>query len=274
MEEQMVQPFDVNNEDDVSQRWDEWITRLERHERLSIFFGGVGLERLFKDIGDEKEEYDAIKAKLDTHFKSKFNVKLNILHFRDIYQHQGEPFEEFVTRLKEKAKLCAFTNPNSEVAIQIIHRCQSNTLKRKALESEKDLSLDELIKIGKLEETVNVQLSEFKKRNEMTKERNESLVLAVKNWFMPMVTLLMCGMSLAFTVDTGAQVNIMDEKSYDRLKFKPKLYKSNTRLYGYGNSKCIDTLGAFKTRVLYNGQHRSIHFTVTKGNCGNLLSYQ
>lgn len=30
-----------------------------------FFFGGVGLERLYKDIGDDKAEYDAIKAKLD-----------------------------------------------------------------------------------------------------------------------------------------------------------------------------------------------------------------
>ena len=94
LEEQLMQPFDVSNEDDVSQRWDEWITRLERlmsiksvtekkikHDYL-FFFGGVGLERIFKDIGDEKDDYDTAKMKLDAHFKSKFNVKLNILHFR------------------------------------------------------------------------------------------------------------------------------------------------------------------------------------------------
>ncbi|RMZ93902.1 hypothetical protein BpHYR1_006462, partial [Brachionus plicatilis] len=99
--EQSVQPFDVNNEDDISQRWNEWITRLEKLMSIKT-------------------------TKLNAHFKSKFNVKLNTLHFRDIYQHQGAPFEEFLKRLKEKAKLCAFTDPNTEIAIQIIHGCQSN----------------------------------------------------------------------------------------------------------------------------------------------------
>lgn len=126
------------------------------------------------------------------HFKSKFNVKLNILLFRDIYQHQGESFEEFEARLREKAKLCAFGNANSEIAIQIIHRCQSNALKRKALESEKELSLDELIKIGKTAETVN----DHSIWN--IKTRAKSLILAVKNWFIPMITLLICGMNIRF----------------------------------------------------------------------------
>ena len=240
-----------------------------------------------------------------------------------------------------------------------------------ALVSEKVLTLEELVKMGKLEDTVNIQLSEFKKRNEPSNEKNEinqvnrkntkrwekkeghgskarekyeketekkcfncgrkfphekscpakgqkcrscgkfdhfesccrskkikqvhgtnesgseneygiwnvraqfrSLVMAVKNFFMPMITLFMCGISLGFTVDTGAQVNIIDERSYNKLRFKPKLVKSKTKLFGYGNENCIETIGTFKTRVKYSGQYKSIHFVVTKGNYGNLLGYK
>lgn len=80
------------------------------------------------------------------------------------------------------------------------------------------------------------------------------MVMAVKEWFMPMVTLFMCGLSLSFMVDTGAQVNIIDEQSFKKLKMKPKLYKFGSKLYGYGQNDCINTLGKFKKRVKYGNQ--------------------
>ncbi|CAF1038215.1 unnamed protein product, partial [Brachionus calyciflorus] len=308
--------------------------------------------------------------------------------------------------LKDKAKSCSFKDESHEIALQIIHRCRSTALKRRALEAEKDLTLDELIKYGKLEESVNLQIKELKKLNESEIDKAEvnalhnlkkgddnpscsgnykgygnhsyqhrsagrssksnddknrrdvavsgrhgekqhkasskktcfkcgneyphekvcpakgkkchkcngydhfmkcckqgdngrkhvrtvendsesdssygnvwrvrlrNKIMSIKDWLMPMVTLWLCGYSLGFGVDTGAHVNIMDETSFRKLIFKPKLYKSKSRLYAYGQEKCIETIGCFQTRVKYKGQYRSIEFVVTKGGFGNLLSYK
>ncbi|CAF0986472.1 unnamed protein product [Brachionus calyciflorus] len=71
----------------------------------------------------------------------------------------------------------------------------------------------------------------------------------IKNWLMPLVTLFICGQSISFTVDTRAEVNIIDENTFNKLNYKPKLYKCDTKFY------------------------KSIELIVTKGGSGNLLSY-
>ncbi|RMZ94732.1 hypothetical protein BpHYR1_051846, partial [Brachionus plicatilis] len=218
------------------------------------------------DYKNDKDDYEGVKKKLTNHFKPKFNTKVNVLHFRDLYQFPGEPFEEFVTRLKDKAKSCAFGESESnEIATQILHRCSSDSLKRKCLEKDILCSLEELIKLGKLEETVNLQLQEFKKFNEQTVLKTE-VNQFFKNWFMPMITLMVCGLDVRFTVDTGSAVNIMDESTFKKLKMKQRLDMSNLKIYGYGQEQCIQVLGKFHTRIKSNGVYKSIEFVVTGGH--------
>ena len=59
--------------------------------------------------------------------------------------------------------------------------------------------------------------------------RVNEVVDKVKKWFMPLVTLIICGLSIGFNMDTGAEVNIMDESTFKKLKFKPKLYRCFTK---------------------------------------------
>ena len=83
-------------------------------------------------------------------------------------------------------------------------------------------------------------------------------VNAVRSLFMPLVSLLICQTWVSICVDTGAQVNIIDEQTFCKLKDKPALYKSKTTLFGYNNSKPIDLLGEFTTRVKSNAESRYI----------------
>ncbi|RNA33818.1 Retrovirus-related Pol poly from transposon [Brachionus plicatilis] len=299
-----MQLFNIDEDENRVQRWEEWVARLERlmaikaikEDKLKqdylFFFGGSALENVYKKYAEKEDDYEMVNGKIAGHFKSKFNAKLNVLHFRDLFQHEEEPFEDFVNRLRRKAKICAFKDENHEIALQIVHRCKSTSLKRRALEADKELSLDDLIKYGKLEESVNNQMKELKKFNEnertevnwlnkdgkdKTKENRTYRDVSKKennDWLMPMVTLWLSGISLGFGVDTGAHVNIMDERSFRKLRFKPRLSKVNTKLYAYGQESYIDTIGRFKTRVKYGSQYRSVEFIVTKGNYGNLLSYK
>lgn len=98
----------------------------------------------------------------------------------------------------------------------------------------------------------------------------------VLNVFMPTVILSMCQTEVKFYLDTGAEVNVMDEKHYKKLVIRPKLQRCNKALYGYSNHEPvpISTIGEFNTRVLYGQHYHSITFVVTSGNGGNLLSYE
>ncbi|CAF1071996.1 unnamed protein product [Brachionus calyciflorus] len=338
MDVQLMQAFDAENDEHRCRRWEEWTTTLEHLMAI-------------KEVSDEK-----LKKIIYFILLSKNNSRLSSYHFREIFQHQGEPFEDLVKRLKEKAK--------------------SFKLRRRALEAEKDLTLEELIKFCKLEESVNGQLKEYNKFNNNGLERYEidkvneigssrgsngdkfkdnsnssgrknsksfnsaeherikdyrprssvcpakgqkcrkcngfdhferccykmkngkvnkieeesesdldnfsniwrvrvkNMFQNVKDWFMPVVMLWLSGISMGFNIDTGAQVNIMDKDSFKRLKFKPKLYKLETKLFGYGQSDCISTLGKFLTRVKYKEQYKVVGFIVTCGSYGNLLSYK
>ncbi|CAF1076837.1 unnamed protein product, partial [Brachionus calyciflorus] len=381
IEDQFMQLFVVEEEGNRLALWDEWISRLER--LMSI-----------KSITDDKLKQNYLfffwwfRSRKES-FKSRYNPQVSKVHFRDMNQFEGEPFDDFVNRLKEKAKMCAFKDENEEIAFQIIHRSQSTALKRRALESEIELTLEEVIRIGKMEESVNAQINEFKKTtekvdsvdklevnklgkssgssssrgskeskfsgkatissyNSKNKDKDtringkkcfkcgngyphekicpakgkmchkcngydhfakcckksgsdkrhvrrieeesdsgsnssfgkvwriklKSKIMAIKDWLMPLVTLWLGGVSLGFGVDTGTYVNIIDESSFKKLKNRPKLYKSNSKLYAYGQEDCIGTLGQFKTRIKYNNQYKSVEFVVTRGNFGNLLSYK
>jgi hypothetical protein len=95
----------------------------------------------------------------------------------------------------------------------------------------------------------------------------------VSSCLMPMVALWICGSWMKFGVDTGAEVNLMDEKSFKKLKQKPKLYASSVSLFGY-NKTSIPLLGEFKTRIKSKGVYKSVKFRVTQGSFGNMLDYR
>ena len=374
LEDQLIQQFDVHDEDGRNRRWKEWTSKLDRYISIKgvkddkvkkdylFFLGGSDLERIYKQYEKAEDTFETIKKTLEEHFTPKYDSKVHMLQFRELHQLPGEPFEEFVSRLRTKAKSCAFKDEDDQIWIQILQRCSSEKLKRKLLESTTEIKLDHLIKMGKLEENVNVQLEEFKRFNdsisakteinrvqnkskpetsknklhdtrEVSKEKKcfncglkyphegtcpakgrkcnncgklnhfskvckngKSSVKRIENqdeyeyssgnlWrvmmrkvskfvnnvMMPIVCLFICGSSIRFGVDTGA--NVIDQKTYNRLRFKPKLVKADTCLYGNGSKNRLSLVGRFKTRVKFKSEYRNVMFYVTSGDFGNLLNY-
>ena len=92
--------------------------------------------------------------------------------------------------------------------------------------------------------------------------------------FMPTALLSLLHTFLIFSLDTGSQVDILEESSFNKLKIKPRLEHCRTTLFGYSCDTPIKTLGQFTTHVLHNDIYRSITFIVTARNAGNLLSYK
>lgn len=94
--------------------------------------------------------------------------------------------------------------------------------------------------------------------------------------FMPTVLLCMLGSTIKFSIDTGSQVNLIDEHTLQKLKVKPVLRKCMTPLYGYSSNVPIEVIGKLSTKVQNgpNGKYKSETFIVTKGRAGNLLSYE
>jgi hypothetical protein len=83
--------------------------------------------------------------------------------------------------------------------------------------------------------------------------------------------------SFKFLVDTGASVNLLDEKSYKSIKSShlPTLHSCDAKIMPYGGGSQIPVIGKFRTRLRRdeNSEYKRVEFIVVKGNGGNVLSY-
>ena len=49
-------------------------------------------------------------------------------------------------------------------------------------------------------------------------------------------------------IDMRSSINVMDESTYKSMKQKPKLYKSDTKVYAYGANENVSLLGSYRQR--------------------------
>ena len=109
-----MHPFDVTDTENIIEWWAIYHTRLSRYlikeEAMKItylfFLGGHGIEVIYNQDKVATCTYLQVVAKISTHFNSTVSVQLNIFHFRSIAQFDGKPFDEFISRLKEKGGMC------------------------------------------------------------------------------------------------------------------------------------------------------------------------
>ena len=378
----MMHPFDVTDTENIIERWTIYHTRLSRYflikdvkeETMKItylfFLGGHGIEVIYDQDKLATDTYRQVVAKISTHFNPTVNVQLNIFHFRSIAQFDGEPFDEFVKRLKEKGGMCQFVSLETELLNQIIQKCYSRSLRRKAL-LVTALKYEDLIKLGRLEELVDKQVSEMSQGHSPTsrevdhsqepcsntntlesrwKSQQNTVSADAKHCFScggsyphrstcpargtecfkcqgfnhyakmcrwsqdvmepdtsarvnavheahdpdyynrrlwqinssnvdssnkkPQVEIKLSGVPVYASVDTGAEHDIIDEQTWDRILDKPKLYRTRMHLYPYGSPNEIKTLGEFRTRVQFEKKDdTSVAFIITEGRHGILLTY-
>jgi hypothetical protein len=80
--------------------------------------------------------------------------------------------------------------------------------------------------------------------------------------------------SIAFLVDTGAPVNILDEATFSRIKGNTSLEECNIPIYGYGATQPLEIMGQFSSTVKYKASSTTSNFFVIKGREKCLMSYQ
>ena len=167
-----IPKFDVEDTVDISKRWGKYCKTLDRvfsmknikDDKVKIdylfFYGGEGLEDAYEDESSSSDQYADIVVKLTARFNPPVNVELNIYQFRKLAQFDDEPFDDFVRRLRDKAKLCDFKEADKDIKSQIIHHCLSSSLRKRGL-TDRTLTLEKLIEEGRMEEVVKRQLKEM-----------------------------------------------------------------------------------------------------------------
>lgn len=169
-----VKPFDSKiDASQLATEWRRWKRGLEYYLEASgivgqrekrsqlLYLGGPDLQDIFDSLPGVNEVphvsvdppfYDVAIAKLDEHFQPSQRRTYERYVFRQIAQHPGERFNDFVMKLRVQAARCEFNRDGGSVMEtmiidQIAEKCLSAALRKKIL--EKDRSLDEVVAMGK-----------------------------------------------------------------------------------------------------------------------------
>ena len=57
------------------------------------------------------------------------------------------------------------------------------------------------------------------------------------------------GVYLSFLIDTGASINLIDEKTFNKFKTKPALNSVSTKIFAYGANKPTVIIGLFRAEI-------------------------
>ena len=166
-----IQPFNINVEpNSLGIAWNKWLSRFEnlltalnitedkRQKALLLFYSGKDVHDIYNTLDPVKaevnsladEEYKEATQNLANYFLPSKNETFEVYTFRSLVQLEGVSMDKYVTRLKEAASRCGFTDVQKEIKHQIVFSCSSKKIRRKALSD--DPSLADLLKFARATE--------------------------------------------------------------------------------------------------------------------------
>ena len=169
-----LQPFQVKGDPhSISQRWRKWkrafelyvlgkgITSDSQKRGLLLHTAGLEVQDVYFTLvpGGDDKDYPATLKVLDDYFIPKANVPFERHLFRQISQSSEETVDQFVCRLRQRAALCDFGEREDEyIRDQFIDKCYSAKLRRKFLEKDGSVTLNDLLKTARAQEAVDLQM--------------------------------------------------------------------------------------------------------------------
>ena len=91
---------------------------------------------------------------------------------------------------------------------------------------------------------------------------------------LPFFKIKVRGTPVTMMADSGASINILDEKEYRRLPNRPNLEPSSVKIYGYQSKVPLRVLGKFTTALESETKKLSDKLYVVEGSGGSLLSWR
>ncbi|XP_058814906.1 uncharacterized protein LOC131678679 [Topomyia yanbarensis] len=199
-----LQSFDyASHTDDVGIEWRKWLRSFETMTRASriddedwkkdllLHYAGPSVQQLFDTLPEvpgtgmrgplsniehytpNMTSYEEARAKLNDFFLPKENSTYERHLLRQMKQRTGENIDTFTIRLRVQAERCGFGDRVEEnIKDQIIQNCQSAALRRDLLKRG-DASLDEVLGIAKIFETVAQQEKSFGCGSELKSNAND-----------------------------------------------------------------------------------------------------
>ncbi|XP_017489177.1 PREDICTED: uncharacterized protein LOC108377419 [Rhagoletis zephyria] len=168
--------------DNAAQAWSQWhqqytwfsvAAELEKKPaeiQVATFMTAIGPEALniynsFSLSDVEKKSVSTIIKKFDEYFAPKVNVTFERYSFNIMTQKSGEPFDEFLTRIKNQSRKCEFGElTDALLRDKIVCGVQSDAVREKLLSVE-EITLEKAIKTCRASEAATQQLKELHKED-------------------------------------------------------------------------------------------------------------
>ena len=117
---------------DVGPRWRKWVARFqnlmiavdvsedERQNAMLLHYIGEETFDIYETLGvavagDGEKQVDKAIDVLTSHFAPKMNTEYEVYKFRQARQEAEEDFSHFLTRLRQLAATCGFTDKDREI---------------------------------------------------------------------------------------------------------------------------------------------------------------
>ena len=158
----------------VGSRWKRWkrgfeyfvaargVTKADQKKALLLDMAGEEVQDIFDVLpnGEGDDSYKKAMSAIDSHFQAKTNTTYERSVFRRTEIRKDETVVNYITRLRQLALTCEYTDVEIEIRDQIIEKLPFSRLRRKLLEQGSDLTLTKIVSIAQTEEAINQQNTE------------------------------------------------------------------------------------------------------------------
>jgi hypothetical protein len=142
----------------LGQTWQRWhrsfelyatgkgVTGEKQKKALLLHCAGLDVQDIYFTLEEEEgdDEYQKTVKTLKKHFDSKLNFSAERYNFRSIRQFEKGAVDQYVTKLRQQAVQCDFTDPDAQLIMrdQVTEKCPSHKLRTRLLEKGPGLTLD------------------------------------------------------------------------------------------------------------------------------------
>eukprot|EP00731_Ephydatia_muelleri_P013230 Em0007g540a len=254
-----------------------------------IYMMGDKAEDILRSFGlkdEDKKKYKVVRDRYEAYFVKKRNVIYERAKFNLRKQEDGEPVDDFVTSLYSLAQYCNFGDLHDEMTRDrlVVGLRDANLSEKLQLDSE--LTLEKAIAMARQSESVKLQqatvrgeqkivnveleavsvkqrLSKLQTQSGGTESPSDISTVSKQSgtgfvgildaggerpWF---VTLQLQGISVRFKIDTGADVTVIPESVFKRIR-NANLMHSDRILCGPAKN-ALHVIGQFNATLKHRG---------------------
>ena len=175
----MLVAFEFEGHDDVSGRWEKWLSGLlmyltasgikdiEQKKATLLYCAGEQVREIYSSLpvpekGEKEDEFQLVTRTLNCYFEPRKNIVFERHLFFKETMHATESVRSYIVRLRKLAKTCRFETYDSDQAIrdQVVQNCTDNMLCTRFLKDD-GLTLDSLSSLAAAYEQARSQAKEI-----------------------------------------------------------------------------------------------------------------